>query len=207
REWPFRALSSETNASAVADVPGAEAREGSMALNATQLAANLTAQLLAQSVDFESARLSFRPTVAQWPHSPEEEDVLAADVGVLSKPSTGLLRMTTSMPTVQQQHAADSSTIQGAMTKDCAHREESTNQQEAVLVDSGDPMNVQSSGGPVIPGKRDPPVIVHQQDTIASEQPPRKVRAMPDNASTLSASQSYPTPAPSQSYRVHIDPS
>ncbi|KAL3212240.1 hypothetical protein MRX96_051889 [Rhipicephalus microplus] len=75
-----------------------------------------------------------------------------------------------------------------------------------MLEDSGNPMDVQSSGGPVIPAKRGPSVFVHQQDAIASEQPLKKVRATPENLSTFSASQSYPTPAPSQSYRVHIRP-
>ncbi|KAL3185983.1 hypothetical protein MRX96_046589 [Rhipicephalus microplus] len=105
--------------------------------------------------------------------------MLVADVGVSSNPSTGILRMTTSVPTMQQQCAADSSTIQGAMTKDCTLRDESTNQQEAVFVDNGDPVDVQSSGGPVIPAKRCPPVIVHKQDAIALEQPPKKVKATP----------------------------
>ncbi|KAH8029919.1 hypothetical protein HPB51_005586 [Rhipicephalus microplus] len=139
-----------------------------------------------------------RDAVAQRPYSPEEEDVLVADVSISSKPSTGLSRMTTSMQTMQQQRAADSSTIQGATTKDCTLSDESTNQREVVLVDSGNSMYVQSSGGPLIPAKRGPPVVVHQQDAIALEQPPKNVAAIPDNASTLSASQSYPMPAPSQ---------
>ncbi|KAL3170598.1 hypothetical protein MRX96_014163 [Rhipicephalus microplus] len=37
-------------------------------------------------------------------------------------------------------------------------------------------MDVQFSGGPVILAKRGPPVIVHQQDAIASEQPLKKAR-------------------------------
>ncbi|KAL3173903.1 hypothetical protein MRX96_001123 [Rhipicephalus microplus] len=115
--------------------------------------------------------------------------------------------MTTPVPTMQQQSAADSSMIQGAVTKDYALRDQSTNQGEAVMVESGDPMYVQSSGGPMIPAKRGLPVIVHQQDAITSEQPPKKVRVTPDNGSTLSVSQSYPLLVPSKSYRVHKRPS
>ncbi|KAL3218190.1 hypothetical protein MRX96_050816 [Rhipicephalus microplus] len=160
----------------------------------------------ARLVDFESARLSFRPSVVERPHSPEEEDVLVADVCVSSKPSTGLSRLTTSMPTMQQQRAADSSAIQGAMNKKSALRDKSANEREAMLVDSKDLMDVQSFRGPVFPAKRGPSVIVHQQDPIASKQPPKKAWATPDSASMLSASQSYPTPAPSQYYRVHMRP-
>ncbi|KAL3194970.1 hypothetical protein MRX96_015929 [Rhipicephalus microplus] len=97
---------------------------------------------------------------------------------------------------MQQQRAADSSTIQGAMTKDCTLRDESMNQREVVLVESGDPMDMQFSGSLANSAKRGPPVVAHQQDAIASEQLPKKVRATPDNASTLFDSQSYPTPTP-----------
>ncbi|KAH8030298.1 hypothetical protein HPB51_006730 [Rhipicephalus microplus] len=83
--------------------------------------------------------------------------------------------MTTTVPTIQQKRAADSSTIQGATTKDYKLRDESTNLQEVMLVDSGDPMDVQSSVCPVVPAKRGPPVIVHQQDAIASGQSLKKV--------------------------------
>ncbi|KAH7958013.1 hypothetical protein HPB51_027999 [Rhipicephalus microplus] len=160
---------------------------------------------LVRLVDFESARLSFWPSVAQRLYS-SEEDVRVADVSVSFKPSTGLSRMTTSMPTMQQQRAADNSTIQDATTKERRLREESTNQREGVLVDSGYSMDVHPSGGLVIPAKRAYPVIVQQQVPTALKQPPKKVRAIPDNASKLSASQYYPTPAPSQSYRVDIHP-
>ncbi|KAL3210331.1 hypothetical protein MRX96_008850 [Rhipicephalus microplus] len=86
--------------------------------------------------------------------------------------------MTTSLPTMQQQRAADSSTIHGATTKDCTLRDESTDEREVGPGDRGDPMDVQSSGGPVIPAKRGPPVIVHRRDVIASEEPP-KMRGPP----------------------------
>lgn len=104
---------------------------------------------------------------------------------------------------MQQQRADNSSKTQGATPKDSPLHDASASQSEVVSADNGDPMDVQSSGGPV---KRGPPVNVLQQDVIASEQPAKKVRATPDNASTPSPSQSYPTPTPSQSYRVHIRP-
>ncbi|KAL3187463.1 hypothetical protein MRX96_024974 [Rhipicephalus microplus] len=76
--------------------------------------------------------------------------------------------MTTSVPSVKQPRAADSSKIQGETTKDCTLQDESTNQREVVPVDNGGPMDVQSSGGPVIRAKRGPPVIVNKMSSHRS---------------------------------------
>ncbi|KAH7955666.1 hypothetical protein HPB52_002809 [Rhipicephalus sanguineus] len=72
---------------------------------------------------------------------------------------------------MQQQRADNSSKTQGATPKDSPLHDASANQSEVVPADNGDPMDVQSSGGPV---KRGPPVNVLQQDVIASEQPAKK---------------------------------
>ncbi|KAH7966508.1 hypothetical protein HPB49_016951 [Dermacentor silvarum] len=96
--------------------------------------------------DSKHARLALRPSAAAPPRSPDEE-VLVADVSSSALPSTGLLRVTTSMPTMQQQCATDSSKIQDATPKDSPLRDVNMNLSAIVSMDTGDPMDVQSSGG------------------------------------------------------------
>ncbi|KAL1481476.1 hypothetical protein MTO96_034456 [Rhipicephalus appendiculatus] len=125
-------------------------------------------------IDCKHARLRFRPSAAVRPYSPDEEDVLVADVCVSSLPSTGLSRVTSSAPTMQQQRADNSSKTQGATPKDSPLHGESASQTVVVSADNSDAMDVQSSGGPVNTAKRGPPVNVLPQDVIASEQPAKK---------------------------------
>ncbi|KAH7979022.1 hypothetical protein HPB49_007785 [Dermacentor silvarum] len=124
-------------------------------------------------IDSKHARLAIRPSAATPPRSPDEE-VFAPDVSSSSVPSTGLLRVTTSMPTMQQQCATDSSKTQDATPQDSPLRDVNVNLSAIVPTDTGDPMNVQPSGGSTNAAKRGPPVNVLQQDAIASEQPRQK---------------------------------
>ncbi|KAL1421893.1 hypothetical protein MTO96_022606 [Rhipicephalus appendiculatus] len=105
-------------------------------------------------IDCKHARLWFRPSAAVRPYSPDEEDVLVADVCVSSLPSTGLLHVTSSAPTMQQQRADNSSKTQGATPKDSPRHGESASQTVVVSADNSDAMEVQSSGGPVNTAKR-----------------------------------------------------
>ncbi|KAH7933977.1 hypothetical protein HPB49_019998 [Dermacentor silvarum] len=116
----------------------------------------------------------YEPSAAAPPRSPDEE-VFVPDVSSSSVPSTGLLRVTTSMPTMQQQCTTDSSKTQDATSKDSPLRDVNVNLSAIVPTDTGDPMDVQPSGGSTNAAKRGPPVNVLQQDVIASEQPAKKV--------------------------------
>ncbi|XP_049522465.1 serine/arginine repetitive matrix protein 2-like [Dermacentor silvarum] len=119
------------------------------------------------------ARLALRPSAAVPPRSPDEE-VFVPDLSFSSTPSTGLLRVTTSVPTMQQQCATDSSKTQDATQKDSPLRDVNVNLSAIVPTDTGDPMDVQPSGGSTNAAKRGPPVNVLQQDAIVSEQPAKK---------------------------------
>ncbi|KAH7959518.1 hypothetical protein HPB49_011590 [Dermacentor silvarum] len=131
-------------------------------------------------IDSKHARLALRPSAAAPPRSPDEE-VFVPDVSSSSVPSTGLLRVTTSMPTMQQQCTTDSSKTQDATSKDSPLRDVNVNLSAIVPTDTGDPMDVQPSGGSTNAAKRGPPVNVLQQDVIASEQPAKKVPGSGDS--------------------------
>ncbi|KAL1447789.1 hypothetical protein MTO96_044218 [Rhipicephalus appendiculatus] len=87
-------------------------------------------------IDCKHARLWFRPSAAVRPYSSDEEDVLVADVCVSSLPSTGLSRVTSPAPTMQQQRADNSSKTQGATPKDSPLHGESASQTVVVSADN-----------------------------------------------------------------------
>ncbi|KAG0416857.1 hypothetical protein HPB47_006084, partial [Ixodes persulcatus] len=125
----------------------------------------------------------------------------AAVVGQVALPADPQRAASPTPTTMSQLFLTTSLTTQANTQSDILPSALGTGHPTYTTTDGGDPMDLQAPSGSGNTVKRTHQDPMFQKDMEKLEEPTKRVRATPGNPSSP-----YPTPSPSQSYRVHIRP-
>ncbi|KAG0413883.1 hypothetical protein HPB47_008967, partial [Ixodes persulcatus] len=125
----------------------------------------------------------------------------AAVVGQVALPADPQRAASPTPTTMSQLFLTTSLTTQANTQSDILPSALGTGHPTYTTTDGGDPMDLQAPSGSGNTVKRTHQDPMFQKDIEKLEEPTKRVRAAPGNPSSP-----YPTPSPSQSYRVHIRP-